>query len=288
MPAPRRRLAGFTLIELLVVISIIALLIGILLPALGAARNTARTTACLSNVRQFVIAMSTYAADNKDEYPWSPGTAANDGTGENIDWHDIGVIGYYLPEQEATGTNRYDSIGGSIFVCPSDLTGGVRCYGMNAYASGMTRTENPAAVSLPPDDANGSYFDANVQDATSIYLVAENWSKNAAFGNWYSSSITTTGPGPDAARGPAYRLGATNGATPVTIPAARFGVGNAVSEFDYTRHTDAQPDEFDGGGANFGFADGHAAFTNTSEMVDADGFSSLQVMTSPNDRTLTP
>ncbi len=67
-PTPRTRRPdranGFTLIELLVVISIIALLIGILLPALGAARNTARGAVCLSNLRQFGITVATYAADN--------------------------------------------------------------------------------------------------------------------------------------------------------------------------------------------------------------------------------
>lgn len=60
------RQAAFTLIELLVVISIIALLIGILLPALGAARSTARDMACLSNTRQVGIASTAYATDNKD------------------------------------------------------------------------------------------------------------------------------------------------------------------------------------------------------------------------------
>jgi prepilin-type N-terminal cleavage/methylation domain-containing protein len=62
-PQPARR-PGFTLIELLVVISIIALLIGILLPALGAARKTARNTACLSNIRSMNQATLNYAADN--------------------------------------------------------------------------------------------------------------------------------------------------------------------------------------------------------------------------------
>jgi len=61
--------AGFTLIELLVVISIIALLITILLPALGSARRNAQMTQSLSNLRQINTAASTYAADHDANLP---------------------------------------------------------------------------------------------------------------------------------------------------------------------------------------------------------------------------
>lgn len=60
---------GFTLIELLVVISIIALLIGLLLPALAAARNTARDAQCLSNQRQLGITINAYAVEYQGFLP---------------------------------------------------------------------------------------------------------------------------------------------------------------------------------------------------------------------------
>ena len=59
---------GFTLIELLVVIAVIALLIGILLPALGAARKAGRLAVCNSNLRQFGIANAAYAADHEGQW----------------------------------------------------------------------------------------------------------------------------------------------------------------------------------------------------------------------------
>jgi prepilin-type N-terminal cleavage/methylation domain-containing protein len=65
----RMRRRGFTLVELLVVIGIIALLISILLPALGKARESAKRTMCLSNLRQVHQAFYFYALDNRDQVP---------------------------------------------------------------------------------------------------------------------------------------------------------------------------------------------------------------------------
>src|ERR1051325_6784435 len=89
-PVPRRpRVAwrgAFTLIELLVVIAIIAILGGLLLPALARAKTQAQSTLCKSNLEQMGVATHLYADDNTDKLPyaWATGHDPNRNNFESL------------------------------------------------------------------------------------------------------------------------------------------------------------------------------------------------------------
>lgn len=125
---------AFTLIELLVVISIISMLIAILLPALGKARDQARKIQCLSNLRQINIGSFAYLTDNKNVWMRGQSYSYNNmgDFGRNADFYSLysqylggnlnlwtGSAGGYTGDTLYNNDLRFNTA--SLFICPSNV-----------------------------------------------------------------------------------------------------------------------------------------------------------------------
>ena len=149
---------GFTLIELLVVIAIIAILAAILFPVFARAREKARQTSCLSNVKQIALGVMMYAQDYDERLPYR---YLNSGVGGSIQYPGGGTSGGMIWPMPV-----YPYVKNiTLFDCPSDpykWSGnytGHQCYGISNHIDGrmLAQLEKPAETILLADAYEEGY-----------------------------------------------------------------------------------------------------------------------------------
>ena len=188
---------GFTLIELLVVIAIIGILAGILLPVLSRARESARKTQCMSNVKQIGMGLIMYANENNESFP-----------------SDSAYSGSYPAMR---GLNLlYDTYisDNKVFNCTSDTTvtaalnsgmsastsGGTEAFTLTQCSYGYDRAHTQAddadvalAADRPPatPSATASTANHNSRGQNVVYVDGHVEFVNSPLAGWYSSDGTT-------------------------------------------------------------------------------------------------
>lgn len=264
---------GFTLVELLVVVSIIALLIAILLPSLKKAREQAKLTVCMSNMKQIGLGFVYYGDEFRQQPPpnrlpqgTSPDYADSDW------WYYRHMIPRYVPSK---GASQTQAAFGDVYACPSDNTSG-RAYAMNLLASNYAKTKPQAS---PYDEVRTEPFNPfSVTKAQNHMLLGE---AHAIFKD-------LDNPGQFGTR---YHIGQTGRSLyemflKVSEDNTHLGGRGPYKGFiNFTRHKDR---------ANFLFCDMHVESLQRTQVVMPDAtdptkwVSTLRVMWSPKDPYVDP
>lgn len=185
----RRKNQAFTLIELLVVITIIAMLVAILLPAIGRAREIARRSICQNNLRQWFVGVETYANDSRGYYPGITGLGQNHWAQDwcyaahmQDAWYNYDPAYYWVWKTNQAVT---EYVAKSITLCPS---------------------QDPGYGSDPINGGGGKAWINLGTTAVPKWWGLTDYSIKAGFGSNHTSLITTGYPDPAA-----YNLYANRG-----------------------------------------------------------------------------